>query len=453
MPPFALAPLFASVFAVWPARLSVRAASALGLALLGVPSLAAAQTSEEAVELPRIRITDPNRELFRLALPNVAGDRGLATEALEIQRHALDIVGLFNLLDPRSFPAGLQQEGMGFSSALWTTVGAQGVAKVSVERKGRRVALEGRLYQVGRGESPVLSKAYESPDLRDAVHAWVNDVIGQFTGQPGIFGSRIAYSIYGHRGEIGSVGADGSEARTLTKMRSDCLMPAFSPSGDRIVFTSYLRGTPDLWVVPASGGRARILSRKQGMNSGASWTPDGRDIILTLSFEGNAELYRISGRNGKVEARLTRSPFIDMSASMSPDGTQIAFVSDRGGTAQIYVMAKNGGASRRITFQGNNNTTPRWNPDPQKPLIAFTGRDEKGRFDVFVYDLKTKKIERVTQNQGSNQSPDWSPDGRLLVYSSSRGGLFVANPLTGKETQIYRGRVNSPSWGPAPKAR
>jgi TolB protein len=194
-----------------------------------------------------------------------------------------------------------------------------------------------------------------------------------------------------------------------------------------------------------------VVSKQQGMNSGASWAPNGAQIYLTLSFEGNAELYRISPQDGRVLDRLTRSPFIDMSASASPDGGQLAFVSDRGGSAQIYVMSASGGDARRLTFQGNNNTTPRWNPRPDKPLIAFTGRDERGAFDVFIYDLRSKTIDRVTQNQGSNQSPDWSPDGRLLVYGSSRGGLWVMNPETHKELQLSRGAAASPSWGPPPR--
>ena len=72
-------------------------------------------------------------------------------------------------------------------------------------------------------------------------------------------------------------------------------------------------------------------------------------------------------------------------------------------------------------------------------------------FDVFYIDVKSQQVTRITQNKGSNMDPAWSPDGRLLVYASSRGGLFIYNPETRHEVQITRGGAASPSWGPAPK--
>jgi TolB protein len=83
-------------------------------------------------------------------------------------------------------------------------------------------------------------------------------------------------------------------------------------------------------------------------------------------------------------------------------------------------------------------------------MIAFTGRDERLVFDIFTMDLRTGKIERLTQNQGSNEDPTWSPDCRLVVYSSSRGGLFAMNPQTKLEFQIWKGPAKNPSFGPAP---
>ncbi|HEY2900931.1 MAG TPA: translocation protein TolB [Polyangia bacterium] len=405
-------------------------------------------------DLPHIRITDPGRDLFRLALPTAQGDGDLAKQALDGLNRDLDITGLFRLLDPTSFPSQLQAEGLGFSSALWSQVGAQGVAKMKSSRVGGGVETEARLYVLGRGDAPVISRAYRAGDVRDTVHLFANDIVEYFTGQRGVFGSRIAVALSGTGSshEIASLEMDGGRVSVLTKMGADCLLPAFSPSGNEVAFTSFLRNNPDLWIVPAGGGRARRLSQKQGLNTGAAWSADGRSIALTLSFEGNSEIYRINASDGAIQSKLTSSPSIDSSPSFSPDGAQIAFVSNRQGTPQIFVMPSSGGGAKRVTFQGKYNQTPRWNPRPDKPLIAFTGRDERGVFDIFILDMRTGKIDRVTQSKGSNMDPAWSPDGRLLVYASSRGGLFVANPETRHEVQIWRGAAASPSWGPAPAA-
>jgi TolB protein len=394
-------------------------------------------------DLPVIRLSGAGVELMRIGVPRADGDGGQAVETLSKD---LDISGLFQVLDPGSFPAALQSEGLGFSSPLWTQVGAQTVVKMRVA--GGQI--EARLYVTARGDTAQLSKVYRAGDVRDAVHELANDIVRTFTGQPGVFGSRIAVAMSGKGAhEIATVELDGRTA-VITKMGSDCLLPAFSSGGGEIAFTSYLRNNPDLYIVASGGGRARRTSKQVGLNTGAAWAPDGRGLALTMSYEGNAEIYRI-GTDGAVQARLTNNPAIDSSPSFSPDGGQIAFVSNRGGSPQIYVMSASGGGAKRATFQGKYNQTPRWNPRADKPQIVFTGRDERGVFDIFILDVKSGKIDRLTQGKGSNLDPTWSPDGRLVAYVSSRGGLWVQNPETHHEVQIWRGSGSSPSWGPAPR--
>lgn len=382
---------------------------------------------------------------MRLGVARAEGDAdGTAAQTLSKD---MDVTGLFQVLDPASFPATLQSEGLGFTSALWTQVGAQSVVKMHVS--GGQV--EGRLYITARGDTAQLSKTYRGGDVRDAVHEFANDIVKTLTGQAGVFGSRIALAMTGKGPhEIAVVDMDGGRTSIVTKMSSDCLLPAFSPGGGEIAFTSYLRNNPDLYIVSAGGGRARRVSKQPGLNTGAAWAPGGGALALTMSYEGNAELYRIA-TDGAVQAKLTSNPAIDSSPSYSPDGSQIAFVSNRAGSPQVYVMPAGGGAAKRVTFQGKYNQTPRWSPRTDKPQIAFTGRDERGVFDVFILDVKSGRIDRLTQGKGSNLDPTWSPDGRLIAYVSSRGGLYVQNPETHHEVQIWHGSGSSPSWGPAPR--
>jgi TolB protein len=86
-------------------------------------------------------------------------------------------------------------------------------------------------------------------------------------------------------------------------------------------------------------------------------------------------------------------------------------------------------------------------------MVAFTARDEKAHFDVFTIDLSTKQLVRLTENQGNNEHPSWAPNGRALVVSSSRGGLWIVTADGKSQRQVYKGQASTPVWGPRRSAQ
>jgi TolB protein len=247
---------------------------------------------------------------------------------------------------------------------------------------------------------------------------------------------------------------DGHGAYSVTRNKSINMLPSWSPGGGQIAFTSYMRNNPDLYVVSAGGGRPKKLSTKKGMNTGASWSPDGSKIALTLSKDGNPEIYVISAKDGKTLTRITDDKAIDTSPAFSPDGSEIAFVSDREGSPQIFVVSSSGGKAKKVSKNGTYNTTPTWSPKKGTRVLAYTTRDG-GNFDIVTLDLDSSKMTRITQDEGNNEEPSFSPNGRVIAYASTRkggAGIYLANSDgTGKAIKVYSGGATGVDWGPAPK--
>lgn len=383
-----------------------------------------------------VNVSGKGFTLLRLAVP--AGD-----EVGNVVRRDAQISAGFEVVDRRSLPAALVKEA-GFNRDEWNKVGAQAVIKNAVV--GNQIKFQ--LYDLAKGSKPVLSKGFPSGDSRKAAHMFMNEVINYYTGIPGVFGSRIAF-VRTQRNplvtkNIYTAEMDGGNVSGVTSNRSLNILPSLGPGG-QVVFTSYAKRNPDLWI--SSGGAPTRVSKFPGLNLGGVMAPGGGTIALTLSKDGNSELYTID-TGGNVKARLTNNAGIDGSPSWSGAGNQLAFVSNRAGGPQVYRMAAGGGGAKRVTMKGDYNQTPDWSQGSGAAAewITYAGR-AGGGFDVFAVNVKSGSVKRLSQGSGRNTDPSYAPDGRLVAWSSSRGGIVVANEDGNNQIEVVKAG-STPDWGP-----
>jgi TolB protein len=405
-----------------------------------------------------IDVSGAKRGAYPLAIPVASdGDASAAAEIAKVATFDLGVASFFKILDPASFLADLKTEALGVDPQKWKDVGAYGVMKYRANGSGDTVQLDFRLYDVTKGDQPTLQKTYtgKRADVRRMTHAWCNEVVKKLTGEAGFFGSKLAFTVKGKGASaIYAVDFDGANAYAVSRNSSINMLPAWSRSGGQIAYTSFMRNNPDLYVAGASGGRPKKVSSQRGMNTGASWSPDGSQLAITLSKDGNPEIYIISASDGSIVRRITNDKAIDTSPAWSPDGGSIAFVSDRNGGPQIFVVSASGGGARQVSTNGSYNTTPTWSPKPGAHVLAYTTRDG-GSYDIVTLDLDSKKMVRVTQNEGNNEEPAFSPNGRAVAFARSGGaggsGVYITNADgTGKATKIWSGSATGVDWGPAP---
>jgi TolB protein len=332
-------------------------------------------------------------------------------------------------------------------------VGAEGLIKASVKR-GADLSAEFHLFDVRAGRE-LLGVTHRGPPdgARHLAHRFADDVVRQYTREPGIFGTRIAaFRKQGDARELVVMDVDGQRAEVVYRDEM-ALLPSWRPDGKAVLFTSFRDGRPDLWEVEVATRRYRRVLSLGDLTTGGAYSPDGKRIAFAASSGGNSDVW-VCNADGSDPRRLTTDPATDSSPSWSPDGKRIAFVSNRSGHPHIYVMAADGSEQRRLTFDGKYNQTPHWSP--RGDLIAFTARDERRAFDVFTVSPETGRIQRVTQDQGiTNQEPSWAPSGRLMVFSTDRKGgsqLVISTPSGDRQTVITSGaaELETPVWGPFP---
>ena len=199
--------------------------------------------------------------------------------------------------------------------------------------------------------------------------------------------------------------ADGSNLRQLTDVMGYDAEATFSPTGDRIVFTSVRDGDLDIYSMAPDGSDVRRLTHRDGYDGGAFYSPDGSQIIWRAHYP-------------------EEGPELDDYKALLADGLI------RPGELEIWVMDADGSNQRRVTGLGGANFAPFWHPSGEKILFSSNHLDPNGReFELFMVNLDGSGLEQITLSEGFDGFPVFSPDGRYLVFASNRnnGGTADTN--------------------------
>lgn len=242
--------------------------------------------------------------------------------------------------------------------------------------------------------------------------------------------------------------------------------PQISPNGDWVVYRRMGfdimkdRAWGNLWLIRTDGSQHQKLTSREVSENGPKWSPSGDRIAFSSSTDEGSEIYVHWVETGKT-ARLSQLPFAPSSLTWSPNGAYLAFsmnvpksppviakmpkkpkgakwadtprITDRvyheadgrgylkPGFNHIFVMPSNGGAPRQVTSgDWHHRGTLSWAPNGSK--IYFSANrveDWEYRFrnsEIYAVDVESGNITALTDRDGPDYGPQVSPDGRYIAY-------------------------------------
>lgn len=330
----------------------------------------------------------------------------------------------------------------------------------TAEQEGRLVLL-GWFYNVKQADvsnAQVFGKRYYSSldeaGARDVAHQFAADILAQF-GAKTLAGTKIWY-ISNRTGnkEIWSMDYDGSNQKQFTSYRSISITPAVSMDGSRIAFTSYTKGSPVILIHSTqTGRRLPFYNQETSLNTTPEFTPDGSKVLFASTAGGNgfSNLFIANG-DGSGLRRLTSVRALEVEPRVNPKtGNEVVFTSGRSGVqAQIYMMNIDGADVTRVTPGEGEAVNASWSPDGKYIAFSWTRGYEPGHYNVFVMDIATRQFVQLTHGEGKNENPTWAPDGAHIAFSSDRAGTPQIYTMLADGTQVKQlttqGRNEKPVW-------
>ncbi|MFN8528851.1 MAG: S9 family peptidase [Anaerolineae bacterium] len=235
-------------------------------------------------------------------------------------------------------------------------------------------------------------------------------------------GERIAYTITRVDAEkeqefaaIWMLNLSTGDNRQFTSGTARDSSPRWSPDGKQIAFLSTRGERPQIYVIPVDGGEARAAtSMKQGVGSPAAWSPDGKQIAFTTAA---AETPRDPSKPYRVTRHVYRL-----------DGAE--YLDDSVQTIYIQAVDAQDAKPRALTNDKLMNSSPQWSPDGKE--ILFLSSMFPDKFDTFfghlrIANVETGAIRSITDSWGQVNTASWHPDGKQIVLTGGPHGRLIGS--------------------------
>ena len=217
-------------------------------------------------------------------------------------------------------------------------------------------------------------------------------------------------------GNLWIIDIDGSSHRKLTSREVSESQASWSPSGDRIVFTSTTDEGSEIFMYWVVSGQIAKLSQLEKSPSALTWSPDGKSIAFTM----------FSSEKPPVIAKLPEKPKGAKWAEPARITDRLKHEADGSGYMEpgfthVFTIPADGGTPRQLT-SGNYNHRGDLSFSSNGDAIYFSANrfeDWEYRFrnsEVYKVDVITRAITALTSQEGPDHSPKVSPDGKTIAY-------------------------------------
>jgi len=196
--------------------------------------------------------------------------------------------------------------------------------------------------------------------------------------------------------------------------------------------------------VVVEGERLPVFESLHPLSTRLAASPDGKWLAFAAKSRGRDHLYIWDVEQKRAVGDLSFAGIVAIaSPSFAPDGQRLAFAgSDEGGWTDIYLVDVTGDSLRALRRDIYHDREPDWSPDGRHIVFSsdrWSG-GRRGRYNLFLYDLATEQISALSRGEHNDGQPRWSPDGEHIVFSSDRAGAYniYALQLAGERTETRR---------------